>query len=273
MEKPLVSVIIPCYNQGQYLREAVDSVLASTYTNIQIIIVNDGSTQHLDILNNFSAPKTHIIHQENQGLSMARNNGINEACGKYILPLDADDKIHPTYIEKALNIIENNDKIGIVYCDAEFFGIKTGKWKLKEYNFKDFLLGNYIFCSALYRKSDWAIVGGYKKEMVFGFEDWEFWLSLIEMGAEVYKIPETLFLYRQTNKSMSESLSKNSNKIMMFKQIMKFHPNLYINNLSKILLPMHKSLEFYASRGNFILRVRYKIGNILRKMLEIISIN
>ena len=94
---PKVSVIIPCYNQGACLEEAVDSVLAQTFQDFEILVVNDGSTDEATIrmLGKYERPKTRVIHTDNQGLAMARNNGIREARGAYILPLDADDKIGP----------------------------------------------------------------------------------------------------------------------------------------------------------------------------------
>lgn len=236
MEKPLVSVVIPCYNQGTYLKEAVGSVLSSTYENIEIIIVNDGSTEDIEFLKTFSAPKTKVIHQENQGLSMARNNGIVASKGEYILPLDADDKIHSTYIEKAVNILESDSKIGIVYSEAEFFGEKSGRWKLNKYKFPNILYKNVIFCSALFRKSDWEKVGGYKKEMDFCFEDWEFWISLIENEADVYQIPEILFYYRKSSESMSKKTKKE--KSAMFRQIIKLHKKTYNENFCKIVIPV-----------------------------------
>ena len=89
-----VSVIIPCYNQGQYIEEAVKSVLAQTYQNFEIIIVNDGSTDEFTnkLLSDYDKQKTKVLHTDNQGLASARNNGIKVAKGKYILPLDADER-------------------------------------------------------------------------------------------------------------------------------------------------------------------------------------
>jgi len=248
------------------LPEAVDSVLASSYQNIEIIVINDGSTQDVDFLKTFRAPKTKVIQQANQGVSQARNNGIKSSEGKYILVLDADDKIAPTYIKKAVGILESREEISIVYSEAEFFGSTSGKWTIGEYSFPEILWSNSIFCSALFKKSDWEKVGGYKKEMVFGFEDWEFWLSLIEGGAQVFRIPEVLFFYRQHPDTRSKSLKNNENEVLMIKQMVKFHPNLYADNLEKILLPMHKIFETYASNQSFILKLKRKITNFLRKV-------
>ena len=133
---PKVSVIIPCFNQGAYLQEAVDSVLAQTFQDFEILVVDDGSTDEetVKILKEYDRPKTRVIRTENQGLSAARNTGIHEAQGIYILPLDADDKIGKGYLEDAVRILDQHPEIGIVYCEAAYFGVKGGRWDLPEYS-------------------------------------------------------------------------------------------------------------------------------------------
>jgi glycosyltransferase involved in cell wall biosynthesis len=135
---PKVSVIIPCYNQGKYIDEAVDSVLSQTFLDYEIIIVNDGSTDALtnSILKNYNKPKTKVIHTLNNGVSAARNIAIDNSQGEYILPLDADDKIAKDFIELAVNIIESRPDIKIVYSEVKFFGEQKGKWKLAEFDMK-----------------------------------------------------------------------------------------------------------------------------------------
>ena len=129
-----VSIIIPCFNQGKYLSEAIDSSLNQTYSNIEIICVNNFSEDNTyEILQKYSKkyPNIKVINlDKNVGLPNARNIAIEHASGKYILPLDSDDKIADTYVEKAVNIIQNNDNIGIVYCEAEKFGNIKEKWNL-----------------------------------------------------------------------------------------------------------------------------------------------
>ena len=227
----IFSVIIPCYNQGSFIKEAVDSVLAQTFQNFEIIIVNDGSTDETTnrILSNFSAPKTTIIQTENKGVSSARNTAIKAANGKYILPLDADDKIASTYLEKVLDVLENNKNINIVYCDAEYFGNKTGKMYLNPYSLKQILNNNCILISAVFRKSDWEKVGGYNTNMYISIEDWDFWLSLIENGANIYKIPETLFFYRK-QKTSRTSLAKGWGSVS-YRQLVLNHLDFFCENV------------------------------------------
>ena len=104
--------------------------------------------------------------------------------------------IEKTYMEKAVKKIESNDKIGVVYCEADLFGEKTGKWQLPQYSFDKMLLDNIVFVTALFYKKDWESVGGFNTNMEAGMEDYDFWLGILELGKEIYQIPEILFHYR-----------------------------------------------------------------------------
>lgn len=243
---PEVSVIIPCYNQGPFLDEAVESVLSQTFQDFEIIIVNDGSTEAgtIKLLRAYPKPKTQVIHTSNQGLSAARNNGIKAAQGKYILPLDADDRIESTYLEKAVAILNANNNIGIVYCKAILFGEMSGEWNLKSYNLPDMLLNNLIFCSGFFRRSDWAKTKGYDPKMVYGWEDYDLWLSLIELGREVYCIPEPLFFYRRTSGSMVSVMSREQ-YIYSHAQIFRNHQQLYGDNIETIYDALFKLDDSY----------------------------
>jgi glycosyltransferase involved in cell wall biosynthesis len=227
-----VSVIIPCYNQGHYVLETLDSVLHQTYQNIEVVIVNDGSDDHhtLSILDQIDFKTVQIIHTSNQGLAAARNNGISQATGDFILPLDADDLIKPCYVEQAAAVLEKRLDVGIVYCRAQLFGAVDTEWLLPPYSLKEMLQDNVIFCSAMFRKSDWEGVGGYDSGMIYGWEDYDFWLSLIELGREVYQIPEILFSYRVASDSMVRSKEK-WQKVSMFKRIFERHQKMFTDNI------------------------------------------
>lgn len=204
----LVSVIIPCYNQGQYLAESISSVLASDHLNLEIIVVDDGSSdpETCRILDRLDYPKTRLIHRENGGLAAARNSGIAAAQGRYILPLDADDRIGPHYLSQAVAALESSSNLGIVYCRAEKFGEETGSWKLAPFSRWRMALGNVIFCSAVYRRVDWQAVGGYDEALRRGWEDWDFWLSLLELGRLVKCLSDTGFYYRKNVASMAAGM-------------------------------------------------------------------
>lgn len=229
-----VSVIIPCYNCGEYLEEAINSALASTYKNIEIVVANDGSTDEatlkaLEKIGKLENPLVKVVHQENKGASAARNLAISHAIGEYILPLDGDDKIHPSYIEKALEALETMPNIGAVYCETEFFGTKSGKFDLPEYSRIELLNNNLIVCCGLYRKKDWERVGGYREDFQNGLEDWEFWISFLELGYDFYKIPEVLFYYRWGENAQTKKMNKKTN-IETSRKILKHHAQLYADN-------------------------------------------
>lgn len=230
-----VSVIIPCFNQGQYLHDAVNSVLDQTYADFEIIIVNDGSTESYtkNLLETFNRPKTRVVHTSNQGLASARNNGIREASGIYILPLDADDKIEPEYMRKAVDLLDNDEELGIIYCLGKFFGERKGIFYLNEFNLKNMLLDSRIFCSAFFRRDDWALVKGYNPNMIYGWEDWDFWLSIIELGRKTFMIPEILFKCRSRKKSMIRSMTTQQ-KIDMHVQLFRNHHELYMANIRSL---------------------------------------
>ena len=165
-----VSVVITCYNQGQYLEECINSVTNSDYPNIEIILVDDGSedTFTQKTLDKLDSGKIRIIRQNNQGVCAARNNGIAAASGKYILPLDADDKIAETYISKAVNIFARNPDTGIVFCNAILWTPlhnKERRWELEKPTVINMLTQNRIFLSALFRKSDFEKTGGFNPVM------------------------------------------------------------------------------------------------------------
>lgn len=211
----LVSVVIPCHNHGNFLEETVNSVINSTYQNIEIVIVNDGSTDNsLEVIKKIAKEnlRVYYINQTNSGPSEARNAGIEFANGFYILPLDGDDKIHSDYITQAVNALEQNLQTKVVYCQAEKFGRKSGKWNLKPFSHKSLATENMIFVSALFRKSDWEAVGGFDDALDKGWEDWEFWISMLKDGSQAVQLPLTGFYYRIHSTSRRKSFESEAKK-------------------------------------------------------------
>lgn len=192
------SIIIPCYDAGAFLSEAIRSAFEQTYDDSEIIIVDDGSTdaETLLMLKRFNWPRTRIIHQANAGPAAARNRAIAEASGEYILPLDADDLIEPTYVAEAATVLDARPDVGIVYCHAAKFGAEEGPWDLPPFSPGELALGNVIFVSAMFRKADWEMVGGFDEGLRHGMEDYDFWIRLVHAGRKVVRLDETLFRCR-----------------------------------------------------------------------------
>lgn len=209
--KPIISIIVPCYNQAQYLEEALQSVLEQSYINWECIIVNDGSpdnTEEIALIWTQKDERFKYIYKENGGLSCARNKGIELAIGEFILPLDADDKIGKNYLKLGIEAFKDSLDLKVVYCIAEKFGIENGTWILDEYSRITLARRNMIFCSAIYRRKDWEMVGGYDVNMKYGWEDWEFWIALLKNGGSVKKIEYFGFYYRIKEQSMIKELDE-----------------------------------------------------------------
>lgn len=224
---PLVSVIVPFYNSQDYLAQTLDWILESSYSNIEIILVDDGSTdKSLQIAEKYLEIHENIFlhRQKNQGVSVARNLGISNAKGTYILPVDSDDMICEKYIEEAVKVLESSPNVKVVTAEGEYFGNKTGLIKLPEFNLNLLARKNLLSVCALYRKSDWERIGGYYPKLL-GREDWDFWISMLKDGGEVFRLPFVGYKYRiRTNSKRirTRKLKKEINEILNYR-----HPEFY----------------------------------------------
>jgi glycosyltransferase involved in cell wall biosynthesis len=194
----MVSIVIPAYNAERYLEETVASALASTYPFLEVIIVNDGSTDGTQrVIESLASrhPQVRGFYQRNQGASAARNLAVGQALGTFLLPVDADDLISSDYVATAVEILKRSDRIKVVYGQAEFIGDKTGKWKLPPFDRHLLARKNMLYVSGVFRRADFDKVGGYCEDIV-GREDWDFWISLLKRDGEVVRIPSVCFYYR-----------------------------------------------------------------------------
>lgn len=200
----LVSVIIPCYNHGTFVLGAIENVFEQTYKNVEIIVVDDGSTepetQH--ILNKITNPSIKVYFKGNGGVASARNYGIKRSKGQYILTLDADDRFKPEFIEKALHILKSNPSVGMVtsYIIRDYGDVKS-KVKIKGGDLSTFVKKHESNASLLYRYQCWEDANGYDEE-IKGYEDWDFAVGVTKKGWTVHSIPEYLFYYRNMGESL-----------------------------------------------------------------------
>ena len=212
MLTPLVSIIIPCHNDGKLLLEAVASAEAQTLPNYEVVIANDHSVdpQTLDILSNLQGKGKKVVHvpDGHTGLPAARNFAISQSCGEYILPLDADNKLAPQYAEHAAKVLSHHNDVALCYGRAELFGLKEGPWELGDYSYPKLLCANMIDSCAMFRRSDFDRLGGYDERLRLGYEDWAFWIRLLDGGRRVVRLDEVLFYYRVRESSLSASMRK-----------------------------------------------------------------
>lgn len=281
MNNPLISVIVPCYNHGQYLMECIDSIKKQTYPNFEIIVVNDGSTDEFtnNLINSISDSQINVINKKNAGLAAARNSGIVSCNGQIILPLDADDLIAPDYIKKAAELLVSNDQIGLVFCKGRYFGSEDGLMDTRYDSLKSELLYNGIFCSAFFRKADWEYIGKYNSNMKNGYEDWDFWLRLISYKNKVEQLPETMFFYRKNTGSMLDTLNSNIEaKKQMENTLFKNNIDIYLNEWGS-MIGILREYEIFknanTSINEAIEKVRdtfsYRLGNFILNPFKYIS--
>jgi glycosyltransferase involved in cell wall biosynthesis len=227
---PKVSVVIPVYNYGVQFNRSLKSVFDSTYKNVEIVIVNDGSSDEyvLNKLNGLSShPNIKIIHQENSGPSSARNNGIKNSTGEYILPLDSDDFIHPDYIQSCINVITKNKNISPVYCDTNHMGEINGVEQRPEWSMDRLIQGPFIVNCSMFSRESFDKCGGYD-ETLFGWEDYDLWIRMGINGYVGKRIPKPLFAYFHHEKDGTVSTHANNNQQELYDKIMKKN-KLYVS--------------------------------------------
>jgi glycosyltransferase involved in cell wall biosynthesis len=194
---PHVSIVVTCYNLGAYLEEALSSALAQTYSDFEVLLIDDGSTDPdtVALLDRLPAhPCLRVLRTANQGVARARNYAITHARGAYILPLDADDHILPSYLFQAVPILDGSPEVGFVGCHYRTFGERHDEYRATSYSLPALLVENAVPIASLFRREAWQQAGGYCPDVAI--EDWDLWLSILECGYSGVVIPEVLFEYR-----------------------------------------------------------------------------
>ena len=209
MEKlPTISVVVPCYNLATFLPESLDSILQQDYSEWECIIVDDGSTDNsAEIAKSYAEKDSRfrLLSIENGGVSRARNIGVEESLGSYILFLDADDIILPHYMSSAIAAFEADPSITLVYGRAERFGNQRS-WDLPPFSMNTMLARNCLYISTFFRKLDFV---PFDSTFKVGFEDWDFWLSVLEPIDEpkVVCLPNLCFRYRTRRHSRNTKVT------------------------------------------------------------------
>lgn len=227
MSGPLVTVVVPCFNMGPCLLETIASIQGQTYEAIEIIVVDDGSTDDetqsgLTVVENM--PDVRVVRQANAGVAGAINVGVRTGSGTYFMPL-GDDLIDPPYIAEAVEVMETDPNVGIVYCRADYFGSMSGPWHLPDFEMSGQLVRNQIHAVSLFRRADWEAVGGYDEELR-GLEDWDFNLRILGLGRSVRRLDGVYFHYRRGRPSTNDAISNLANR----DQMIATHARIFRNN-------------------------------------------
>ena len=230
-QTPLVSVIVPHYNLAEFLPETLTSIERQTYTNIETIVIDDGSTdpESIKLIESLSRPNLRIVRQKNTGLSGARNTGIREAKGEFILPVDADDLISPTFVEKAVRVMQREPELAYVKALVGYFrqspSRRFGGWVPLGLH-RDLLpIHNCAgCCMALFRAQAVRDAGCYSTELT-SYEDWDLYCSLAGLGLHGAVIPDFMLHYRIRPDSMLRT-EVEKRRQRLHARVLERHPNL-----------------------------------------------
>ena len=258
----MVSIIVACYNQGKYISETLDSILQQTYRDFECIVINDGSNDNTeDVIQDYLLKDRRLkyIYQENQGVCIARNRAIIESKGKYILCLDADDKISNEYVGLCVEELDNDDSLTLVTCNYRYFGCSSQIVYVESYSIEKLMGHNLFINCSMFRRRDFDKVNGFNLNMKDGLEDWDFWLSILKCKGKVKCLNGIHFYYRLKKQSRNNTTALTKYSILR-RQIWENHRDLYSN----VYMPPTCTLEFiqvYNSK-------EYKLGRFLLKPLR-----
>ena len=263
----LVSVIVPVYNSEKYIAEALDSILASDYTNIEVVCVDDGSKDNsLEILKKYASKddRVRVYSQANAGACAARNYAISLSKGELILPVDSDNKITSTFISRAVDIMVSDIEIKVVAPRAMFFGDRLGEWKLPLFSLNLLARKNIIDTCAMYRKSDWVRIGGYDVDMI-AREDWGFWIAMLKNGGRVVRLDEISLYYRVREKS--KRISDREKKHHIIDVLNKKHPEFFERELGGPLRYHRTWSKFINKISRVVYPRRVKVSGEYEEMI------
>lgn len=240
MSSPTVSVLIPCFNLGEYLDEAVTSVLAQTFTDFEILIVDDGSTdpETIRLLDRYERPQTQVFRTLNRGLAAARNYLVGRATGRYLCALDADDKLHPLFFEKTVALLESDPSLAFVSTHLQMFGDEQRIWPDNpRCDLTTLLCEDTVMTPAMVRREVVLSVGSYDQNMPHqGDEDWDLWLSIVEAGHRGIILPDVLFYYRRRRGAMCDQCTTGQTHLDLVEYIVHKHRASYRLQVLPVLL-------------------------------------
>jgi glycosyltransferase involved in cell wall biosynthesis len=224
---PLVSIVVLCHNYGRYLPEAVESALGQDYPQLEVLVVDDGSTDDSLEVARLYEDRARVLTHANQGLARTCNRGAREATGVLFVFLSADDRLEPTYVSELSAALEREPDASFAYCAARLFGAETGVMPSRPFSAFSLVRGrNYVNGSALTRRSAYLDAGGYPEDLGEGaFDDWDFWLTMVERGYRGTYVPKPLLHWRRHEGGSKNPASRGTTAVET-ERVRQRHPTL-----------------------------------------------
>ncbi len=250
MTRPQVVVIIPCYNHGAFVGDAVASCHAQRDADVRIIIINDGSDDGFtpaacDVL---AGERVRVIHQDNRGLPAARNRGLRESESEFVVFLDADDWLEPTFISRlhgelaAARAGPEGDHVSHAYCQERLVELGTGIWRVPPWDPLLLMITNLHPVTTLVRRECLEAVGGFDETMRGGYEDWDLWLKFAQRGWRGVRIAEPLFVWRRHSHT-TMVMEVIHNHEALYRGLMSRHAAMYAAHRADLLARMNSLMR------------------------------
>jgi glycosyltransferase involved in cell wall biosynthesis len=264
---------MPVFNPGIVLKQALRSVADQTWRDRELVVVDDGSTDAttLRLLEEAAEQSGVSVHRrENGGPARARNQAIELAGGAYVLPLDADDYLAPTFLERTVPILEAEPGVAIVHTWVGLVGGHHGVWRTGGFSVAELLARCTVHTCSLYRRTVWQDVGGYDPSFVEGWEDWDFWLTAAAHGWQARGVPEVLAYYRRGAGSRERAARAPGTVGKLMRQMVAKHRGLYETHPEEAMARLYE--EFAAVCGSLerlydhpVLRTAMRLRALLRR--------
>jgi glycosyltransferase involved in cell wall biosynthesis len=278
-EQDLLSVVVPYYNMGKYVHETIRSIQSSEFRNIEILIVDDGSTdaESIDVLKKLEQhDRVRVIRKKNEGLALARNSGAQEAKGEFLAFLDPDDTVEPAYYLRAVNLMKVKNNVSFAGCWAQYFGESTAVWPTFNPEPPYVLLHNCLNTSALiYKKNHFLDAGMNDPRMIYGMEDYDSLISMLAKGYRGVSFPETWWNYRIRKDSMAQAFTTNS-KLFLYKLISEKHSDFYSAYASDLFMLLNTngpSLNIDNPTLNRGIYSKFAVSRLGQKAIHLIKKN
>lgn len=225
--QPGVTAVIPCHNHGQFVADAIDSVLDQNHPVVEVIVIDDASDDPatVDVLARLKRPRTRVVRVPHGHLAAARNRGIRLVQTPYVLVLDSDDRVEPQYLERTVALLEARPDLGVAGSWMRTFG--AAEWIIRPQGggVVDFLHRNNCPGSAVLRRSCWEECGGYTEELGGDYEDWDYYLKVTSKGWEIGIVPEPLMRYYLAEGSLN--LQGWSRRLELVEALIRRHAETY----------------------------------------------
>jgi glycosyltransferase involved in cell wall biosynthesis len=215
MTNGLVSIVVLCHNYARFLPEAIESALGQDYDEVEVIVIDDGSTDDsLEVATGYEG-QVRVLTQANRGLAATCNRGAREATGETFAFLSADDRFEPTYVSELSAALARRPEATFAYCAARLFGAQSGVAPSRPFSAFSLIRGrNYINGSALTRRAAYLDAGGYPEDLgAGGFDDWAFWLTMLELGHRGTYVPKPLLHWRRHEGGSKDPASRGASKV------------------------------------------------------------